>query len=45
MIKGRIKKRRFLWWVCLFVVLFPVPFGVAHWWVTFIFFATFAVLM
>ena len=39
------KKRRFRWWVWLFVILFPILFGVVHWWVTLIFFAIFAVLM
>jgi len=39
------KKRRFPWWVWLVVILFPIPFGFVHWWVTLIFFAVFAVLM
>jgi hypothetical protein len=39
------KKRRFPRWVWLVVILFPIPFGVVHWWVTLIFFAIFAVLM
>jgi len=33
------------WWVWLLVVLFPIPFGVAHWWVTLTFIAIFAVLI
>jgi hypothetical protein len=39
------KKRRFPSWVWLVVILFPIPFGFVHWWVTLIFFAIFAVLM
>lgn len=38
-------KRRFPWWVWLFVILFPIPLGVAHWWVTLIFFVIFAALL
>jgi hypothetical protein len=39
------EKRRFPWWVWLLVILFPIPFGVVHWWVTLTFIAIFAVLM
>ncbi len=39
------KNRRFPWWVWLLIILFPIPFVVAHWWVTLIFFAIFAALI
>ena len=45
MMEEPIKKNQLPWWVWLFVILFPIPFGVAHWWVTLIFFAIFALLM
>ena len=45
MIEGRAKRKRFPWWVWLLVILFPIPFGIGHWWVTLIFIAIFAVLM
>jgi hypothetical protein len=44
MIEEPAKKTRFPWWVWLFVILFPIPFH-AHWWVTLIFIAIFAVVM
>jgi hypothetical protein len=45
MIEEVANNKRFLWWVWLLVILFPIPLGVAHWWVTLIFFAIFAALM
>jgi len=45
MMAERPRKRRFPWWVWLFVILFPIPFGVVHWWVTLGFFAIFALIM
>ena len=39
------RKKEFPWWVWLLVVLFPIPFGVVHWWVTLTFIVIFAVLM
>ncbi len=39
------RKKRFPWWVWMFFILFPIPFGVAHWWVTLIFMAIFAALV
>jgi len=38
-------KKRFPWWVWLFILLFPIPFGVVHWWMTITFMAIFAVVM
>lgn len=45
MTKKFAKKTQFPWWVWLFIILFPIPFGVVHWWVTLIFFAIFVVLI
>jgi hypothetical protein len=45
MISEPAKKNRFPWWVWLFVVLFPIPFGVVHWWVTLTFVVIFGVSM
>jgi uncharacterized membrane protein YccC len=39
------QKKRFPWWVWLFVILFPIPFGFVHWWVTVLFIGIFVVLM
>jgi uncharacterized membrane protein YhdT len=39
------KKKRLPAWFWLFLILFPIPFGVAHWWVTFIFAAIFVLLV
>lgn len=44
MMEELINRRQLPWWVWLFVILFPIPFGVVHWWVTLIFFAIFALL-
>ncbi len=45
MVEEPAKKKRFPWWLWLFIILFPIPFGVAHWWVTLIFIGIFAMLM
>jgi hypothetical protein len=45
MIEEPAKKKRFPWWVWLIIVLFPIPFGIVHWWVTLVFMTAFAVLM
>jgi hypothetical protein len=45
MIEEPAKKKRFPWWFWLVIILFPIPFGVAHWWVTLIFIGIFAVLV
>ena len=45
MIEEPARKKEFPWWVWLLVVLFPIPFGVVHWWVTLTFIVIFAVLM
>jgi hypothetical protein len=39
------KRMRWPWWVWLLVILFPIPFGVARWWVTAIFIAVFVALI
>ena len=45
MIQKPERKKRVSWWVWLFVILFPIPLGVVHWWVTLIFMAIFAIVM
>jgi hypothetical protein len=39
------RKKRFPWWARLLVILFPIPFGVVHWWITLTLTAIFAVVM
>ena len=45
MMEEQRNKRRFPWWVWLIIILFPIPFGVVHWWITLVFFAVFAVVI
>lgn len=42
--KRATEKKGLPWWVWLFIILFPIPFGVVHWWVTLIFFSIFVAL-
>ena len=39
------KRTRFPWWVWLFIILFPISFGIAHWWVALASLGIFAVLL